>query len=60
MGRPRAYDQDTVVIAAKETFWQRGLEWTAVSDLEGATGLSRSSLYLAFETKRGLFDAALA
>ena len=60
MGRRRSYDQHAVVIAAKEEFWQHGLEWTAVSDLEDATALSRSSLYLAFETKRGLFDAALA
>jgi TetR/AcrR family transcriptional repressor of nem operon len=60
MGRRRSYDRHTVVVAAKEEFWQRGVEWTAVSDLEDATGLSRSSLYLAFETKRGLFDAALA
>jgi AcrR family transcriptional regulator len=60
MGRPRSYEQNTVVVAAKEVFWQYGLEWASVSDLEDATGLSRSSLYAAFETKRALFDAALA
>jgi TetR/AcrR family transcriptional repressor of nem operon len=48
------------VEAAREVFWQHGLEGTAITDLEAATGLSRSSLYLAFEAKRGLFDAALA
>ncbi|MEY2476886.1 MAG: TetR/AcrR family transcriptional regulator, transcriptional repressor for nem operon [Actinomycetota bacterium] len=60
MARTRAYDQGTVVVAAKELFWQRGLEGTAIGDLEAATGLSRSSLYLAFGAKRALFDAALA
>jgi AcrR family transcriptional regulator len=49
-----------VIAAAKEAFWDRGYEGTALSDLEVATGLSRSSLYLAFGTKRDLFDAALA
>ncbi|MDD0859753.1 TetR/AcrR family transcriptional regulator [Arthrobacter alpinus] len=29
-------------------------------DLERATGLSRSSIYHAFGSKRGLFDAAVA
>jgi AcrR family transcriptional regulator len=60
MARQRSYKEGTVVAAAKEVFWQHGLEGTAISDLETATGLSRSSLYLAFEAKRGLFDAALA
>jgi AcrR family transcriptional regulator len=60
MARPRSYEQHAVVTAAKGVFWQRGLEGAAVSDLEDATGLSRSSIYLAFDTKRGLFDAALA
>ena len=59
MARPRAYEQHTVVDAAKEVFWQRGLESTAIGDLEDGTGLSRSSLYLVFGSKRGLFDAAL-
>lgn len=48
-----------VVAAAKQVFWDRGYGGTAISDLEAATGLSRSSLYLAFETKQGLFHAAL-
>lgn len=46
-------------MAAKEVFWQHGYGCTAITDLEHATGLSRSSLYSAFQTKRGLFDAAL-
>src|ERR1700738_5672876 len=59
MGRPRLYEQDAVVATAKEVFWDRGYVGTALGDLEEATGLSRSSLYLAFGTKKGLFDAAV-
>jgi AcrR family transcriptional regulator len=59
MGRPRAYDPDQVLIAAKVVFWSQGYEGTTISDLEAATGLSRSSLYQAFGNKRALFDAAL-
>jgi AcrR family transcriptional regulator len=59
MARPRSYELDCVVEAAKQVFWEHGYEGTAVGDLEDATGLSRSSIYLAFGTKRGVFDAAL-
>jgi TetR/AcrR family transcriptional repressor of nem operon len=60
MPRRRAYSDGDLAVAAKQVFWNRGYERTAVDDLQHATGLSRSSLYLAFDTKRALFDAALA
>ena len=60
MPRPRAYETDKVVDAAKVAFWEHGFEATPVDSLQVATGLSRSSIYQAFGTKRGLFDAALA
>jgi TetR/AcrR family transcriptional repressor of nem operon len=59
MSGRRSYEERTVVDAAMGVFWDRGLEWTAIGDLEDATGLGRSSLYLAFGSKRGIFDAAL-
>jgi AcrR family transcriptional regulator len=59
MPRPRAFDEDTVVAAAKDLFWERGYLTTSVDELEEATGLGRSSLYGAFGTKRDLFEAAL-
>jgi AcrR family transcriptional regulator len=59
MPRPRAFDEEQVVAAAKQLFWDRGYLQTSVADLEQATGLSRSSLYMAFGSKRDLFAAAL-
>ena len=59
MGRPRAFDYERVVADAKEVFWDRGYDGTSVGDLEHGTGLNRSSLYRTFETKLGLFHAAL-
>jgi AcrR family transcriptional regulator len=60
MPRPRGYTDSELAVAAKQAFWDRGYEGTAIDDLQNATGLSRSSLYLAFGTKRAVFDAALA
>jgi AcrR family transcriptional regulator len=57
--RPRAFDEDEVVAAATELFWQQGFQATSIDDLEMATGLSRSSLYAAFTTKSDLFADAL-
>jgi TetR/AcrR family transcriptional repressor of nem operon len=57
--RGREFDDREVVEAAKQEFWDRGYQGTAVSDIERRTGLNRSSLYLAFGSKRGLFGNAL-
>ncbi|WP_159618181.1 TetR/AcrR family transcriptional regulator [Ruania rhizosphaerae] len=59
MARTQSFDRDTVVRAARATFWHSGYSGTSVPDLEAATGLSRSSIYNAFGSKRGLFDAAV-
>ena len=59
MGRHKQFDDTTVVRAARDVFWQRGYASTSLADLEAATGLSRSSMYLTYGSKRGLFDRAL-
>ncbi len=60
MGRPQTFDTAEVVRAARGVFWEHGYEDASLPALEAATGLRRSSLYHAFGSKRGLFDAAVA
>ena len=59
MTRGRTYSLEVVLEAVKETFWRLGYDGAAVSDLEAATGLSRSSLYQAFGSKSRLFACVL-
>lgn len=59
MSRTPSFDRDDVVRAARTLFWRDGFEGASIPDLEHATGLGRSSLYHAFGSKRGLFDAAV-
>ncbi|WP_295782736.1 TetR/AcrR family transcriptional regulator, partial [uncultured Microbacterium sp.] len=60
MGRMPSFDRSTVIDAARDVFWRRGYAETGIAELEEATGLTRSSIYNAFGSKRGLFDAVLA
>lgn len=59
MPRTRAFIAAEVAEKAMYVFWRQGYEATSVEDLVEATGLSRSSLYQAFGSKQGLFDASL-
>ena len=59
MARPKAYDRDAVVRAARDLFWARGYEASSLADLERATGLNRSSIYQEFGSKHGLFTSAI-
>jgi TetR/AcrR family transcriptional repressor of nem operon len=60
MARPREFNEETVLAAARDAFWARGFEATSTRELVRATGLSQPSLYNAFGDKRSLFRAALA
>ena len=60
MPRHRSYDESDVLHAAMELFWTKGFTGASLSALEKQTGLSRSSLYLAFGDKRRLFERVLA
>jgi TetR/AcrR family transcriptional repressor of nem operon len=59
MGRTQTFDTAEVVRSARAVFWKHGYEAASVPALEAATGLRRSSIYNAFGSKRGLFDAAV-
>lgn len=55
MARPREFDEDDVLEKALYVFWEKGFDSSTLADLEQATGLTKSSLYKAFESKEGLF-----
>lgn len=59
VGRPREFDEATVLDAVMEVFWQKGYEKTSMADLLEATGLHKGSLYQAFGDKHSLFMLAL-
>ncbi|UMZ14882.1 TetR/AcrR family transcriptional regulator [Pseudomonas sp. MPFS] len=57
--RPKEFDPDQIADAAMQVFWQHGYAATSIQDLVEGTGLSRSSLYNAFDSKHGLYMCAL-
>lgn len=59
MARPVQYDLDEVLDKAMHAFWDQGYCATSMSTLVEATELKPGSLYAAFESKQGLFLAAL-
>jgi TetR/AcrR family transcriptional regulator, transcriptional repressor for nem operon len=55
MARPRKFDEQTVLEAARRRFSETGYHGTSVDDLSRVTGLSKGSLYGAFGDKQALF-----
>lgn len=55
MARPQEFDTAEALQQAMTLFWRKGFEATSLSDLLEATGLSKSSLYGTFGSKRELF-----
>jgi len=59
MARPASFDREQVLGRATEAFWDHGYGATSISQLVEATKLQPGSLYAAFDSKQGLFLAAL-
>ncbi|MDL2403637.1 TetR/AcrR family transcriptional regulator [Rhizobium mayense] len=59
MARPRVFDESEVLDRAMEVFWRHGYEGASMAELTKAMGLNSPSIYMAFGSKRGLFDAVL-
>ncbi|MBB1592839.1 TetR family transcriptional regulator [Achromobacter sp. UMC46] len=59
IGRPRAFDRDSALLAAMRTFWAQGYEGTSIQDLVGAMGVNKPSLYSTFGCKEEIFREAV-
>jgi TetR/AcrR family transcriptional repressor of nem operon len=55
MGRPRGFDESTVLETVRDQFWIGGYEATSIDDIMKATGIGKGSLYNAFGSKRDLY-----
>lgn len=60
MARPRKFDKLQVTENAIVLFGRRGYGRTTIAELGEATGLYAPSIYAAFGSKQGLFNAALS
>ena len=59
MARPREYDEGEVLDRATDVFWRLGYDGASMAELTRAMRLASPSIYAAFGSKRGLFDAVL-
>ncbi|HEX4504407.1 MAG TPA: TetR/AcrR family transcriptional regulator [Alphaproteobacteria bacterium] len=59
MARPRVFEEAKVLDRAMDVFWRHGYEGASMAELTKAMGLNSPSIYVAFGSKRGLFDAVL-
>lgn len=58
-GRPRSFSQEDVLEKAMTVFWRHGYEGASLGRLQAATGLTPPSIYNAFGSKQGLYEACL-
>lgn len=59
MARPRTFDEGEVLDRAMDVFCRHGYEGTTMTELTTAMGVTAPSVYAAFGSKRGLFEAVL-
>lgn len=55
VARPRSFDPEQVLLAARDQFWSTGYAGTRVDEVAAAAGLGKYSLYNAFGDKHALY-----
>lgn len=60
MSTSRNHDREAALDAGLDLFWRRGFHATSMKDLERATGMHPGSIYAAFGSKQGFYDASLS
>lgn len=58
-GRPREFDEQEVMLAAMNYFWEHGYDNTSLDDLLKVMNIKKSSFYAAFKSKKELFKKVL-
>lgn len=58
-GRPQKLDRTKAIHCAMHLFWENGYDAVGISDLVHAIGVTPPSLYSAFGSKHGIFEAAV-
>lgn len=59
MARKREFDEDKVLEALCDVFWEHGFDGTSYAQIMAATGLQKGSLYAAFGDKKSLYLKAI-
>ena len=59
MARPKEFEPEEALDKAMRQFWAKGYHDTSIRDLVARTGVNYYGLYGEFDSKRGLFLAAL-
>lgn len=59
MPRPKSFDPQAVLCKAMGVFWEKGFDAASITDLTGAMGINRFSLYDTFGDKHTLYLKAL-
>ncbi|PFG33842.1 TetR/AcrR family transcriptional regulator [Sanguibacter antarcticus] len=59
IGRPRLFDEQTVLDKLTMLFWRQGYTQTSMTDIVNASGVHKPSLYRTFGTKEELFATIL-
>ena len=59
VGRPRRYDEESVLEALTALFWRQGYTQTSMADIVEPSGVHKPSLYRTFGSKEELFTKVL-